>query len=308
MSVFWGDLVARARGLAGGRLLGRRMEAVEGATDLASLHRILAQAGYSTPEPCTARRVEEALAERSARWTAVLGRWAGRSRRKMLTVCFEEPTVGSLVARVRKIAEGAPPEKIEHLAAELSKDPEREAYGEALGRHAAAVRLDLWAVELALERVFLERAVAGARRGDRPLRQLAAHLVDHRNLWTALMAGPEKGLSPDETRDLFVEGGRRLHRAALAQGPEPTTLAERFEGALARALADRAEIATLQEAARADLLREQRRWLLRRPLSSAGVSVPWLALAAEQRTLRRVAWSLELGVPWRPVEPWKEAA
>lgn len=296
MSPVWGDLVARARGWSGRCLLGRRMSVVREAADLTRLARVMSEAGYVTAEPVTARRVEEAVAELAGRQRTILARWAGERRRRILAIWFEEDTVRSVLVAVR----GA--DVLSELVDRLDGP-----YAAPVRKQAVAVRPDLWSLELDLQRTFLRRAAAGARRGDRPLRELVASFVDHRNLWTALLAGPEKGLSPEETDPLFLEGGRRLARstfeaAVREAGGGGTLLARAFDGSLARALGEGVEVGKLREAARADLLREQRTWFRRSPLSSAGVAVPWLALAAERRILRKVAWSLELGVPWNEEE------
>lgn len=325
MTVDWGDLAARARGFAARHLLGRRMAAVRGATDVAAVARGIAEAGYATAEPATAHRVEEAVARLAAEGWRILGRWAGPRRRAVLAVLFEEETVRTLLGWVRGLAEGLPVEEgfrgrrgiragsLAELAEELSFEPKSPgaAYAAPLRAQAAAVQPDLWSLELDLQRIFFRRAAAGARSGDRPLDELVSRRIDHRNLWTALIAGPEKGLSVDEAVELFLPGGRRLSRAgfesALRDGTGPmrrTDLAHVFGGALGRALRQDVEISALPATAEADLLRQQRRWFRTRPLSSAGVTVPCLALAAEQRTIRRIAWSLELDLPAR----YEEAA
>jgi vacuolar-type H+-ATPase subunit C/Vma6 len=172
-------------------------------------------------------------------------------------------------------------------------------YGPALARHARATRSDLLALEVDLNRVFLERSGAAAQGGGPHLRRYVEDLVDLANVWSAIALAGRVDVDPET---MFVEGGRTLSprrfRSAvrdsetviqtLGHGQERTAIAN----ALARA-------GDGDENLEAELLSAQiteQRYLSRfDPLSTAPIVLFALRLRAVVVDVRRIAWGIVLG-------------
>lgn len=185
------------------------------------------------------------------------------------------------------------------------------------GPHGAT---DLFALETALSRAWALRAVEGAGR-DRGLRRFVGRAVDLENAWTALFApgptpaGPPDGdarggegeaVAPGEEAGLHLGGGSALPAGTFRdvtgtsdRARRRELLAEAFSGTpLGRAFADPAAGAAGLEARALDARIAEERWHGRRdPLGPAPLLEYVLRLRREVRSLRRVAWGLEMGAP-----------
>lgn len=332
MSRFWGDLVARSRGLASRWLLGSRLGAVEASHDLISLGGALAAHGYPLQASPDAASIDGAVAAVAADWLDTLARWAA-ARAVVLAALFEEETCRALRRLVRGAIAGAPsssrlaatvptpqlgPAALRKLAAQPSVGAiagllERwdSPYAAPLAEHRGRVRPDLFHLELDLERTFLKRARAGARRGDSPLRQHVELSIDQRNAWTALACSRHAGGDETSPDALFLEGGRRLDREAFrtaADGPPEAcacVLGAAFGGLeLATTLTDGDPTpARLGAAALNDRQRAQEEARRIDPSSTATTLAATLALACEHRSIRRTGWRLALALADRTEEP-----
>lgn len=325
MTALWGDLDARARGLATHLLRHSELEALAQAPDRAALAEALRRHGFPVEEGETqAAALELALRRVAAARLRVLARWSG-VRVEALTVLFEDEDRRSLRALFRGAVQGAPagdrlaglvptPTLPERALRELAAQTKpaaiaalltawRNPYGSALLPFATAEQPDLFRLELLLNRTFAARALR-ATRGAGLLAAYVRETIDLENAYTALVLATEgKDITP---KDAFLPGGERVSIAAFevaaAAGDASEAvrrLAASFAGtAVGRALAACADDpAQLEEA----VLRARVRALVHAtrtaPLGPAPLLAYTLRLRAEMIDLRRIIWGVALAVP-----------
>ncbi len=323
----WGDLDARARGLATHLLPRLQLESLTAAPDLSALAEALRRAAVPIEEDvASAAGLELAVRRAAGAELRVLERWVG-ARAAVLAVVFEDEDRRSLRALVRGAAQHAAPEARvsgviptpalpERALEELSRQPSVAAlaallaawnspYAPALRSAAAAAQPDLLRVELAVNQAFAARALAAARRGRSP--ELVAYvreMIDLENAAAALvLAGQGKDIVP---KQMFLSGGARLDigafERAVASG-DPVAAAQLIGAALAPAAVARAfrgdvaELAGMEATVlrlRIVALHAARR---RAPLGPAPVLEYALRLRAQVLDLRRIIWGVALAAP-----------
>ncbi len=324
----WDDLTARSRGLGTHLLPRAELEALARISDPAALAAALRRAGVLT----TAERevpgwadLEAGVRHWAASLLAILARWAG-PRSAALPLVYDDEDRRSLRAITRGAMEHAAPERrlagliptpalperalqtlaalssVTRIAALLAAW--RHPYAAALAPFTAAVDVDLFAVELALDRAAAAAAVRAARRArHRALRDLVAADIDLRNVVTALVvAGGGHDTSPDAC---FLPGGHRIdaerfHRAATAPDASAAAaiLATAFDAPAAALLrAGGGDAVVTEREMRRRQLDALRRAVRRQPLGPS--SVVWFALRlrAQVIDLDRIIWSAALGAP-----------
>lgn len=321
----WGDLDARARGLATRLLTRETLERLTASPHRAALRSSLA-AALELREGVPERSPERLILDDLARRIALLRHWAGADRAGTLRVIFEDEDRRSVRALLRGADQGAPPDAritgliptpslpgtaLEALARERSV--ERVAgrlaetgcpYGPPLVERIATGPFDLFALEVETLRTFSSRALEDARDGV-----VEAHVretIDVFNAWSALLSG--SFTAEIDADAVFVDGGRGIDREAFA-GAARIDDVDRSREAVARAFrtigsplwrpfADLALDPTRLEAAvlaaRIEALREAR---LRDPLSAAPLLEYVLRLRAQAADLRRIVWGVALGAP-----------
>ena len=325
MRVRWEDVMVRAKGL-GTHLIPRRgLEELARAPDLAALGRGLAELGVPAlaEAAVTPGELELAARREAARRLQVLARWLG-GRAPVLAVLFDDEDRRSVRAILRGATAGVParsrlagliatpalPERALEELAERSTPREiaallsvwRHPFGAALAAAAQSEHPDLTGIELALHRVWAERAVRGARRGGPALQAYVAEAIDLHNAEAALLlAGTEHELRHEE---LFLPGGRILTRSAfLAAATAGTTAAARdqlapafrgtgFQGLLRRAAAGDFERAVLETR-----IRHWHHRALLDPVGPAPVLEYLLRLRAQVLMLRSLIWATALEIP-----------
>lgn len=330
MSPFWGDLVARSRGLATHLLPRAELMALARADDAAALSDALARhpdyrAAGGAIDPAG---LEAWARDVAGRRLALLGRWAG-PRTRTLAVIFEDEDRRSVRQVLRGAAQGAAPaQRLAGLLAtpslpagaleELARlDTPRAVagllaawknpYAEGLLPAVAGPTPDLLRTEATLAGTFARRATRGAKRGGRTLRRHVARLIDAENAWTVLAVGGAAEIEASDRDALFVPGGDVLTRA-------------RFDEAIAagRAARDRlldwaAGDDALRRALETSPARREEEWLRARlvalartarlePIGAAPVLHYALAVRAEVMNLGLVAWAADLGAPPEVVE------
>ena len=326
MTARWEDVNARARGLATHLIAPAALGAMADAPDLPTLARALELAGIRIATEAVRDPAALELAVR--RWAAaqirLLIRWLG-DRDAALRVLLEDEDRRSLRAVLRGAVAGAAAaprlagliptpglsERMLETLAALAQPRKiaatlaawRHPYGAPLLAAAAEGEPDPLALEMALDRCWADRAVAGARSGGRGLRRFVSDILDETNLISALLlSGNGLDIPPESA---FLAGGEliapdRFARAirsadALAAGtelasalePERAALVRRYAGdpaRLARQLA-RVRLRVLHHAARHD------------PLGPAPVLEYLLRLRAEVVMLRALIWGCALAMP-----------
>lgn len=333
----WGDVNARARGLASRLLSTEALAVVAASPTFETLATRLAERGLPVDPGGASTRtgLDRACRAWGDGLLRELERWMG-DRSPWLRVAFEEEDRRSLRALLRGAAQGAPTEqrllglipsrrlpsaRLRRLA-ELGSVPEVLAELESGGwslpvpaRTAWRGPTDFWELECGLDREFATRALEGTRRGGRELRLFVRETLDLRNAWTALAAVPSgHDLSPDV---VFLPGGVSLDRtrfeAALAAG-SPPRVRRMLASALGRSgpgvpfLTDAPDGEDLQRAA----LRGREEALARRarlrPLGPAPTLHFVVRLEAQRRDLCRLIWESALGADSRVGVPGGVAA
>ncbi len=324
MTPVWSDLVARARGLQL-HLLGRQdFESLAQSTSIADLSHALARRGMATGETgvISPDTIERAAQRAAAHRLAVLARWAG-NRRAALAIVFEDETRRSLRQLLRGAVQGASPDdrlaglvptpdlplRALRTLAQLETPAAIQGtlaawsspYAEELRPWVTSDPPDLLRLESAVNRVFFARAVRGARRGGRYLRNSLRRLIDIENAWTArLLAAHGGDIQPEE---VFIEGGREItgetfERVAGAGGDGSAR--DALISALGRStlvpLLD-TDLVHLETLTLTGLIREHERVARTEPLSPAPVLAVALRIRAELLDLRRVAWGVALAMP-----------
>jgi vacuolar-type H+-ATPase subunit C/Vma6 len=315
--VAWDDLNARAQGLST-RLLGRQaIEALFAAAGLDDLARRLDRAGFGPLQlPAAPERLEAAVRRTAADRLRILARWCS-GRADMLAVVFEDEDRRSLRALLRGAAAHAPAEArlsglmatpalpmraLEELAriadvADLSATLRAwgNPYAAALEATKGLPRPDLLHLEMALARLFAQRASSGARRGDRALVEFVEETIDVENVLAAVVLAPEKADA------WFVQGGRKLGPDAFAEAisaPDHGEAARRLAAALAGTpLAEALEgpPASLERNLLAVRAIARKKAARREPLSSQPLLSFVLRLRAETLDLHSAIWAVALG-------------
>lgn len=327
MSPAWGDLNARARGLATHLVSQPALEQLARAPDLAALSREYVAAGVLATEPEQSAPVTLDLALRRAAAANLrrLTRWMG-PRIEPLRFVLEDEERRSLRALLRGAAAGVAAETRlagviptpglpERLLAELARQPRcsdvvallvdwRHPYGAPLLAVVASDPPDLFKLEGELNRTFAVRATRGARRGGTALRLVVEEIIDLENLRGGLvLAASEQEQSPD---DGFLPGGRRVTMAAFRAAAESRNLdraadrlaAEFGETELARLVRRHGSNPSALEAALLQYRGRQLRQLGRLdPLGPAPLLGYLLRLQIQTVALGRVLWGIALGVP-----------
>jgi vacuolar-type H+-ATPase subunit C/Vma6 len=329
----WEDLDARARGLSTHLLDRVLLDRLARVPDVGSLAEELRRAGFPLPEEgaASAAALDLAVRRTAAARLALLARWCG-PRAAALTVVFEDEDRRSLRAILRGAVQQAPaearlagliptPALPERALEELARQPDAAAvaalltawkhpYGPALLRAAAAAaEPDLLRLEIAVNRRYAERAVAGARRAGRNglLAAYVADQIDLENAWAALVLAGAKPELP--LAEAYLPGGRRvtpavfeLAVAAVDAAAAAQRLAAAFVGsplvaAFRSVKAEGAELAGLEEAVLGIQVRRMAAEQRRAPLGPAPVLAYALRLRAEVTDLRRIIWGVALGAP-----------
>lgn len=328
MSVRWEDVNARVRGL-GARLLGEdALDALAQCADLSALARALEVRGVLAGElldPGPAA-LELALRRAAARDVATVRRWLA-DRDEVVAVALEAEDRRSLRALVRGAAAGASaearlaglvptpmlPERLLEELARRTRVVEQAALLVAAGHPygpplLAAVSVetepDLFALELAITRVFAERASRGASRAGGVLLEYVGTVIDLENARAALLLARAGGDEP--AAPVFLPGGRRIDRDLFlraARAADAPTAARALGaglggGSFALVLLRHAgEPGALEDALDLALLR----WLRHRarldPLGPAPLLLWFARLRWQQTALARIVWSVDLGVP-----------
>lgn len=325
MTTLWGDLDARARGLATHLLRHAELEALAQAPDCAALAEALRRHGFPVEEGETeAAALELAVRRVAAARLRVLARWSG-VRAEALTVLFEDEDRRSLRALVRGAVQGAPaearlaglvptptlPERALRELAERTKPAAiaalltawRNPYGSALLPVASAAQPDLFRLELLVNRTFATRALRAAR-GVSLLAAYVRETIDLENAYTALVLAIEgKDVTP---RDAFLPGGERLSIAAFEVAAAAGDAAEairRLAASFAGTPIGRAFAACVEDPSQLEeaVLRARVRALVHAtrvaPLGPAPLLAYALRLRAEMMDLRRIIWGVALAVP-----------
>jgi vacuolar-type H+-ATPase subunit C/Vma6 len=323
----WDDVDARARGL-GTRLFTRaQLEALAGAADLAELTAAWRRLGLPVAaerggEVATSEELELAVRRWAAADLRILARWAG-PRTAALAVIYEAEDRQSLRAIVRGALRGASaalrlgglvptPTLPERALEELARLPTpaaiavllvawRNPYGAPLAT-ASSTPPDPFALDLALDRTFVMRALAAARRADASLEAYVRETVDLDNAVTALMLSiAGRDLVP---KDAFLPGGELVSITVFEEAiAEPGAAGMRLAKALGGAAVAEpfrhvaGGLAVLED----ELLRVRIRALLRQsrlaPLGPAPVLLFALRLRAQVGDLQRIVWGAALSMP-----------
>lgn len=327
MRPWWGDVNARARGMAAGLPDAAGLRALAGRRSPASLGRELAAAGLlpGAGPVATAGQVDGAVRRWAAGRLALLERRLGSRRNAAARVILEEEDRRSLRALLRGAAEGARPAArlagtvpTRRLTAafleELARAPDLGGVAAALRRagHPAAPILaaagggavpDLFRLEIALDRLFAARAVEGARGAGPDLEAFVAESVDVANAWSAIALSSTPG---DVTAgEVFIEGGSSLPEGVVARAmasEAPTeaarVLADSFAGGPLEALFAGPSGSAAWE--RRSLELRIARWSRRALLAPLGPA-PFLAFTLRLRAVvvdvSRLAWAAALGAP-----------
>lgn len=319
----WDDVNARARGL-GTRLLDpERLSSLASSTSLSELVAALEREGHPFLSKGTAPTpfdLERGFRRTVARHLEILTRWCG-ARSRVLLFLFEDEDRRNLRSLVRGAVAGAPQERrlsgllptpalperaLEELSrlATLSDLADALAawgnpYAEAIRAEAPRTHADLFRMELAINRLWAERARRAVRWRGRELRGVVRETLDLENAHAAIVLS-RHGASVDP-RACFLEGGRRLGAEAFEEAARNGNLA-----ALSRAFAKTPFGPVLREDARSadvesDLLRARLRYYVsrarREPLSFSPLLAHLLRLRAQAIDLRRMAWARALGAP-----------
>lgn len=338
MSALWTDVATRARGL-GTHLLGRStLEGLAGLPDVAALAEALRALGRVPIGTTTAPEIELALRRGHAAWLEVLARWCG-PRAERLSLVFEAEDLRSL-RRLFRVAGGAgvtqesalasplaglvpTPSLPERALATLAEQPTPRALVTLLGlwKHpfAAALeglaldKVDLFALDRALERAFAERATAAARGAERALVDATRRAIDVTNLRVLLVLAQ----LPPAAREggAFLTGGQLVTRArfdralsratpdeaardiAEALGRSPLAVPLRTLAAEPKVPSPSRLLMAVEAELWATLLRVQRQDALREPLGVAPVLAFALGVRLEALDLGAITWGIALGAP-----------
>lgn len=324
---FWDDVIVRVRGLAS-RLLGRtQLNALAESRTLEGLSGALAPTGYG-PVPESDERdpagIERHTRRAAADRLATIGAWCG-DRVSALAPLFEDEDRRNLRAIVRGILAALPTAQrtagliptpslslgpLEMLAKQ--EDVGRVAtllstwgspYGSALVPETKRVRPDLFLLQLALDRAYVNRALEQSHDIDE-LRELVQLEIDAANVRSALAVSQRTVESDPES--LWLSGGLLLPHDVYARTASLDEQAAR--DALSRLLAGTAIAAAVNSnehnpdlALTASLLPFLKRRIRAHPLSLSTVIEYLLRLRAEVHDLSRIVWGIALDAPRRRI-------
>jgi vacuolar-type H+-ATPase subunit C/Vma6 len=327
MSATWGDLNARARGLATHLASRPTLEQLAESPNLAILARDCVAAGVlpGEPEQPSTLGLELAFRRAAARPLQLLTRWMGL-RTEALRFVLEDEERRSLRAVLRGAAAGVAaetrlsglvptPDLPERLLTELARQPHcrdvvalliawHHPYGPPLLPAVAGDPPDLFRLECELNRTFALRATRGARRGGKALRAFVEETIDLENLCGGLvLAASELELAPDAA---FLPGGRRItldaFRAAV-KTRNPTRAADLLaapfgDSEIARLARRHAtDPRALEESLLRDRIQRLREQARRDPLGPAPLLWYLFRLRAQAVSLGLLVWGAALGVP-----------
>lgn len=322
----WGDVNARARGVATHLLRREALERLAGAPGVRELLDGLLATGVALDLegllPLTASGLDRGVGRVAAARLALLERWLG-PRREALAIVYERFEVDNLRRLLRGLAHGASaevrmqglvptPGLPERALARLAGATTLDALAQMLRRlgHPAGRALALGAEapallqgELNLLRLFVTRAVRLARHQDALLRQYVALTIDCYNAWSLL----QRDAWGDrlEPPDAWLPGGRAISRDGfldLAAESDPARrrerLAARLEPPFRELLADPTiPVGDLEAGALRLWLRHFRVVALRQPLGPAPLLYTVLRIEAEARDLRSLVWGVAMQAP-----------
>lgn len=328
----WEDLVARVRGLTT-HLLGReRLAQLARARDLLSLAAALEELGGGSwaraQRAPTAEELELMVRRMAAAHLRIVAMWSG-DRITLLDPLYLDEDRRSVRALLRGAASGAPPDAriaglvptpalperaLEELASQRSIAAVcsllavwGHPFGAALLAPSRAPKPDLFRLELLVNKVYAERAVAAARansRKDGARRDMLAfvrQVIDRENAWTAVQLAGQRAGAP--AQELFVGGGDRLTPETYLQAASADTraravaiLAKAFTGTPYARVFERSP-ESLEDAALAAELRHTTDAARRSPLGIAPVIAFFTRLRAEVRDLRLIIWRLTAHAP-----------
>ncbi len=327
MSAWWGDVNARARGLATRLPAAADLRALAESRSLPELGRGLAARGIElTGMPVTAGEMDASLRRWVGNQLRPLRRRLGHRRSEAARIVVEDEDRRAARRLVRGAVEGAPAatrlaglvpspllpaRALERLArssslAELGDRLTRLGHParEAIVRASGVPVPDLFRLEAELDRVWADRALAGVRRGG-DLLDFVRESLDLMNAGTVLVLAGTR--LPLPTADLFLTGGRSLTRtqfeAALAGEAEESrrTLRRAFaDGPLEAAFEGDGGTRETGELERRVLGLRSAAWG-RRALTAPIGPAPFLAYALRLRAcamdLSRLVWGCALRAP-----------
>jgi len=327
MSATWGDLNARARGLATHLATRPTLEQLAESPSLAALARDCVATGVlpAEPEQPAPFAFELAFRRVAALQLKTLIRWMG-PRTEALRFLLEDEDRRSLRALLRGAAAGVAaetrlagliptPSLPERLLTELARQSRcrdavallvawRHPYGPPLLPAVAGDPPDLFKMECELNRTFALRATRGARRGGRALRAFVEESIDLENLYGALViATSELELAPDPA---FLPGGRRVRLEDFLAAARTRNairaadlLAARFGDSELSGLVRRHATAprALEESLLRHRVQRMREEARRDPLGPAPLLWYLLRLRAQAVSFGLLLWGAALGVP-----------
>ena len=321
-------MTARVRGLAS-RLLGRQLlERLAMSPDLATLARELDATAYHTAEELDPR--SPIALERQTRRSAgarlsVIASWSG-DRADALAPLFDDEDRRNLRALVRAIVANVAVEKrtagllptpsLPDAALEaLARQPRvrdvgallaswANPYGAAILSEAVGARIDLFALQLAIDRTYAARVLDKAEQVGEPIVSFVRAQLDAENASTALAAASGALEKPSSAH--FIEGGKVITReefeqlAGMSAVEARSRLARLVAGTVLAPLAPEHPTGT-DEAMLTAQIRDLRRTVRADPLSLGVVLEYVLRLRAELQDLARIIWGITLRIPRRRI-------
>lgn len=323
MSVAWDALGARSRGMMSHLLTEERVRGLERAERVVDVAQELRDTAYGAFMPphreVSAASVEAGLTRSLVARMVVLARWSGPGGDALAPV-FLELDAENVRAILRGVAGGLAPDRrlagsvptpslgrraLEHLARAESAGAvvgALAAWGHPLGSAildtSAGARVDLFHMEVALDRALAAAASRVAGRGGRRMRRFVAESLDARNVLAALVLSG--GRLEGDAADLFVEGGESLSHdgfasAASADGPERSAelLARETRGTVFATALGQPPFSSASVASRILRLRMERlsREARTHPISPVPVLLFLLRLRSEGLRLRHAVWA-----------------
>jgi len=328
LTVSWVDVTGRVRGLAS-RLLGRQvLERLAMSPDLATLARELEATAYDgadSLDPHTPVALERQTRRSAGDRLSVIATWSG-DRAEALAPLFEDEDRRNLRALVRGVVGNVaverrtagllPTPSLPNAALEaLAKQPRvrdigamlaswGNPYGAAILSEAVGTRIDLFALQVAIDRIYAVRMLEKATELGEPVLGFVRTQLDAENALTALAAA--NGALESRASAHFIEGGKLITRdefdrlAALPPVEARARLARLVAGTVLAPIAPE-HPAGSDEAMLTAQLRELRRTVRLDPLSLGVVLEYVLRLRAELEDLARIIWGITLRVPRRRI-------
>ena len=328
LTTSWVDVTARVRGIAS-RLLGRQvLERLAMSPDLATLARELEATAYHTAEGLDARTpiaLERQTRRAAGERLSIIAAWSG-DRADALAPLFEDEDRRNLRSLVRAILANVAVEKrtagllptpsLPNAALEALANQSRardvgallatwgNAYGSAILSEAVGSRVDLFALQLAIDRTYAARVLDTAERDGEPVLAFVRAQLDAENALTALAAS--SGALENRSSAHFIEGGSLItrtefdHLAALPPAEARSRLARLVAGTVLAPIAPEHPTGS-DEAMLTAQIRELRRTVRLDPLSLGVVLEYVLRLRAELEDLARIIWGITLRIPRRRI-------